>query len=110
MRPRHQHQPSLTTTFKSTLKPLSLTTAVRGYVEMLKEPGVVAASASFFFLFIAMSLFVVYLPAWLERGVGAQPTEIAVLFLLGGIGNALAAPQVGKISDRVGRRAAADDY
>jgi predicted MFS family arabinose efflux permease len=84
--------------------PLSITTAVREYLEMLKEPGVAAASGSFFFLFMGMSLFVVYLPAWLERGVGAQPSEIAVLFLLGGIGNALAGLQAGKLSDRIGRR------
>jgi len=85
-------------------RPLSMTTALREYLEMLKEPGVAAASGSFFFLFAGMSLFVIYLPAWLELGVEARPSEIAVLFILGGIGNALTAPQAGKLSDRVGRR------
>ncbi len=50
------------------------------------------------------ALYVVYLPTWLERELGATPNAIATLFLVGGIANVLTGPQAGKLSDRIGRK------
>jgi predicted MFS family arabinose efflux permease len=55
-------------------------------------------------MFLGVSLYVVYLPTWLERDLGATPGAIATLFLVGGIANVLTGPQAGKLSDRIGRK------
>jgi len=78
--------------------------AFRSYMAMLARPEIAWASTAFFMMFLGVSLYVVYLPTWLERDLGAAPNAIAVLFLVGGIANVLTGPQAGKLSDRVGRK------
>jgi predicted MFS family arabinose efflux permease len=55
-------------------------------------------------MFIGVSLFVVYLPYWLEQSLGVSQNAIAGLFVVGGIANVLTGPQAGKLSDRIGRK------
>ncbi len=83
---------------------LTVRRVIRNYRDLLRRPEVAAASAAFFLMFLGVSLFVVYLPTWLEQKLGAGPSAIALLFVVGGIANVLAGPQAGKISDRVGRK------
>lgn len=83
---------------------LSWRGALRGYVELLRQPAVAAAAAAFVFIFLSISLFVVYLPAWLEASLGFASASIAGLYFTGGIANVLAGPQAGRFSDRVGRK------
>jgi predicted MFS family arabinose efflux permease len=79
--------------------------AFRDYVEMLRRPEIAWASVAFFLMFLGLSLYVVYLPTWLERSfVDATPNGIAMLFLVGGLANVFTGPQAGKLSDRVGRK------
>ena len=79
--------------------------AFRDYVEMLRRPEIAWASFAFFLMFLGLSLYVVYLPTWLERSFAdATPNGIAILFLVGGLANVFTGPQAGKISDRVGRK------
>lgn len=78
--------------------------AVRDYVGMLRRREVAAAAFAYFLMFLGVSLFVVYLPTWLEQDVGGTPNGIAILFLVGGIANVLSGPQAGKLSDRIGRK------
>jgi predicted MFS family arabinose efflux permease len=78
--------------------------ALREYGRMLRRREIAAAAGSFFLMFLGVSLFVVYLPTWLEREIGASANQIAVLFLVGGVANVLVGPQAGRISDRVGRK------
>ncbi len=74
------------------------------YMEMLSRPEIRHAAVAFFMMFMGIGLFVVYLPTWLERDLGATPDAIAILFLVGGIANVLTGPQAGKLSDRIGRK------
>ena len=83
---------------------LSVGKAARDYVEMLRRPEVAWASAAFFMMFLGVSIFVIYLPTWLERDLGITGDQIALMFLVGGIANVLTGPQVGKLSDRFGRK------
>jgi predicted MFS family arabinose efflux permease len=83
---------------------LSFSGAVREYRAMLARSDIAFASLAFFTMFLGVSLFVVYLPTWLERDMGITSGEIATLFLVGGIANVLTGPQAGKLSDRVGRK------
>ncbi len=84
--------------------PVSFGRAVGEYRGMLGRSDIRAATAAFFMMFLGVSLFVVYLPTWLERELDASANQIALLFLAGGIANVLVGPQAGRISDRIGRK------
>jgi predicted MFS family arabinose efflux permease len=83
---------------------LTVKGAVKDYGAMLRRSEVRYAAAAFFLMFLGVSLYVVYLPTWLERELGASSGSIAVLFFIGGIANVLSGPQAGKLSDRIGRK------
>jgi predicted MFS family arabinose efflux permease len=79
--------------------------AFRDYLAMLARPEIAWASAAFFLMFLGLSLYIVYLPTWLERSfVEATPNGIATLFLVGGLANVFTGPAAGKLSDRIGRK------
>ncbi|HEX8904965.1 MAG TPA: MFS transporter [Longimicrobiaceae bacterium] len=54
--------------------------------------------------FVAASLFLLYLPAWLEAERGVGTGRIAALFAAGGVATVIAGPAAGRASDRVGRK------
>lgn len=87
-----------------TTERLSVGRALEDYLAMLKRPEIAWAAAAFFMMFLGISLYVVYLPTWLERELDATPNAIATLFLVGGIANVLTGPQAGRLSDRIGRK------
>ena len=84
--------------------PLTVRGAVSNYWEMLRQKRIAAAAVAFFLMYVGISLYVVYLPTWLERQIGFSPNQIASLFLVGGVANVLTGPQAGKLSDRIGRK------
>jgi len=71
---------------------------------MLRRPEVALAATSYFMMFLGGSIFVIYLPTWLERDVGVSGDQVAIMFLIGGIANVLTGPQAGRLSDRIGRK------
>jgi len=83
---------------------LSIRKAASDYVGMLRRPEVAWAAAAFFLMFLGVSVFIIYLPTWLERDLGFSGDQIAVMFLVGGIANVVTGPQAGRLSDRVGRK------
>lgn len=83
---------------------LSIKKAIEDYVTMLKRAEIAWAATAFFMMFLGVSVFVVYLPTWLERDIGATGDQIALMFLIGGIANVVTGPQAGKLSDRIGRK------
>lgn len=83
---------------------LSIAGALRVYRDMLRDRAIVAAVAVFAVTFLGNSLFIIYLPTWLEQFRGATPTQVAALFFAGGIANVLSGPRAGRLSDRVGRK------
>ena len=89
---------------KRTAHPLSVRKAAADYVAMLRRREVAWAALAFFMMFLGVSIFVIYLPTWLERDLGATGEEIALMFLVGGIANVVTGPQAGKLSDRIGRK------
>lgn len=84
--------------------PLSVRSALTGYLSMLRDRQIVAASATFFLLFFAIALYVVYLPTWLEESLNVSGNETALMFLVGGVAAVIAGPKAGKLSDRIGRK------
>jgi predicted MFS family arabinose efflux permease len=83
---------------------LSVSKAASDYAQMLRRPEVAWAACAFFMMFLGVSIFVIYLPTWLERDLGIGGDQIALMFLFGGIANVLTGPQAGKLSDRIGRK------
>ncbi len=83
---------------------LSVGRAASDYVAMLRRPEIAWAAAAYFMMFLGVSIFVIYLPTWLERDVGITGDQIAVMFLFGGIANVLTGPRAGQLSDRIGRK------
>lgn len=83
---------------------LSVRGAAANYVAMLKRPEIAWAATAFFMMFLGVSLFVIYLPTWLEREIGLTGDQIALMFLIGGVANVLTGPNAGKLSDKVGRK------
>lgn len=83
---------------------LSVGSAIAGYRELLGRPVVVAASATYFLMFFSIGLYVIYFPTWLEETLFVSGSEIATLFLVGGIANVITGPMAGKLSDRTGRK------
>ncbi len=84
--------------------PVTFRRAADGYLGLLRQPEIRAAAGAFLLMFVGISFYVIYLPTWLERGIGATANQIALLFLVGGVANVIVGPQAGRISDRIGRK------
>lgn len=78
--------------------------ALRKYGLMLRKPEIAAASASYFLMFLSISVYIIFLPSWLESSFGVSGNAIATLFFVGGIANVITGPQAGKLSDLWGRK------
>ncbi|MBW3630313.1 MAG: MFS transporter [Gemmatimonadetes bacterium] len=74
------------------------------YGRMIARPRIVAAAAAFLGMFLGASVYMLYLPTWLENTRGATAGQIATLFAVGGVATVLAGPSTGRLSDRVGRK------
>ena len=77
---------------------------MRDYLAMLRRKEIAAAAAAFFLMFLGVSFYIVYFFTWLERSMGALPSQIAMLSLVGGVANVITGPQAGKLSDSIGRK------
>ncbi len=84
--------------------PLTITQALRGYAELLRERVIFGATLTYFLMFGATSTLFIYYPTWLEEHVGASSRDIAVMFAIGGVISILSGPLAGRISDRIGRK------
>jgi predicted MFS family arabinose efflux permease len=83
---------------------LTVGKALHDYAVLLRNPAILAAVVTFAITFLGNSLFVIYLPTWLEDTVGATPGQVAALFFTGGVANVLSGPRAGRLSDRIGRK------
>lgn len=83
---------------------LSVASALRGYREALATGAARAAVVSYILMFGGIASFITFLPAWLEHRFDVGPVEIASLFMVGGLSNAVVGPYAGALSDRIGRK------
>lgn len=83
---------------------LTVANSIKKYRVMLQNKQVIAAAFSYLLMFLSVSVFIVFLPTWLERTFHTTGNQIASLFLVGGIANVITGPIVGKLSDTIGRR------
>ncbi len=83
---------------------LDVGTALRGYAELLRTPSIIAVSLASTAMMWSVSTFIVYQPKWLEDELAATSHEIAFMFLVGGLANAIMGPVAGRLSDSIGRK------
>ena len=83
---------------------LTLRGAIRSYTDLLRKRSVVIASIAFLLVFLSISLYMLYLPVWLESSLGFTALSVSLVFVVGGLANVLAGPRVGRLSDTLGRK------
>ncbi len=85
-------------------QPLSLKHIVVSYRTLLLEKPIQTAVVTYFLQFFSLMLFIVFLPTWLEEEMGLNKYHIASMYFAGGIANVTMGPQMGKLSDKIGRK------
>tara|TARA_R110000868_G_scaffold304437_29_gene565533 strand:+ start:7938 stop:9164 length:1227 start_codon:yes stop_codon:yes gene_type:complete len=83
---------------------ITFKTTFKKYVDLLKQNDIKAVAFSYLLMFLSLSIFLIYLPAWLTKEFDVSLSEIGWLFFAGGIVNAITGPNAGKLSDRLGRK------
>ncbi len=83
---------------------ITLKGSLRKYLVLLSRSSVRAAALAHLFMFLSMSVYIVFLPTWLEEKFQVSGMAIASLFFIGGIANVMTGPQAGRLSDLIGRK------
>lgn len=83
---------------------LTVIGSLRRYLLMLRKPEILATAGSYLLMFLSISVYIIYLPTWLEATFQVSGNEIALLFLVGGVANVISGPQAGRLSDLWGRK------
>ncbi|MAO64880.1 MAG: MFS transporter [Balneola sp.] len=83
---------------------VTLKGSLQKYYTLLLRSEVRAVALAYVFMFLSISIYVVYLPTWLESTFKVSGKAIASLFFVGGIANVITGPIAGKLSDKIGRR------
>ena len=83
---------------------LTLLSVISRYGKLIVRSEVFAASMVYFLMFLSLGMYVIYFPTWLENVVGLTASQVALLFIIGGVANVLSSPIAGRISDQVGRK------
>ena len=84
--------------------PLRLGRVLRTYLDLLQKRATSGCIVLYVLVFAGIGLFLTYLPVWLEASVGLSATQVATVFLIGGLVNVVASPLCGRLSDRFGRK------
>ena len=84
---------------------LTIAGAAATYYEMLTTRPTSYASAAYAMMFVSIAFYVIYLFTWLESTFGAAGSDIATLFMVGGVASVAVGPIAGRFSDRFGRKA-----
>ena len=84
--------------------PLSITAALSTYSQLLRSPGPRAGVILYILLFLSIGLFLFFFPKWLEEDIGISVQQLALLFVIGGIGIIVGTTIGGMLSDRLGRK------
>jgi len=83
---------------------ITFKTTFKKYGDLLSQKDIKAVAVSYLLMFLSLSIFLIYLPAWLIKEFNISLSEIGWLFFAGGIVNAITGPNAGKLSDRIGRK------
>ncbi|MFA5668320.1 MAG: MFS transporter [Balneolaceae bacterium] len=83
---------------------LTILNSLEKYLLLLKRKDVAFVAFSYFLMFLSLSVFIIYLPTWLEDSFTTSLTTIGYIFAAGGVANVIAGPSAGWLSDKIGRK------
>ncbi|MBO6793353.1 MAG: MFS transporter [Balneolaceae bacterium] len=83
---------------------ITIKTTFIKYRELLKQNDIKAVAFSYLLMFLSLSIYIIYLPAWLTKEFDVTVSDIGWVFFAGGIMNAITGPRAGKLSDTIGRK------
>ena len=83
---------------------LTVRSTLSKYVILLKRKDVSFVALCYLLMFLSLSVFIIYLPTWLEDNFDSSLTTIGYIFAVGGVANVIAGPSSGWFSDKVGRK------
>src|SRR5690554_4158967 len=83
---------------------LTILNSLEKYFLLLKRKDVAFVAFSYFLMFLSLSVFIIYLPTWLEDSFTTSLTTIGYIFAAGGVANVIAGPSAGWLSDKIGRK------
>lgn len=83
---------------------LTIRSTFAKYIKILKRSDVCFVALCYLLMFLSLSVFIIYLPTWLENSFDSSLTTIGYIFAVGGIANVIAGPSSGWISDKIGRK------
>lgn len=83
---------------------ITLKTTLNKYKKLLASSVIRSVAFSYLLMFLSLSVYIIYLPAWLTDKFDVSVSEVGWVFFVGGIMNAIAGPKAGKLSDKIGRR------
>lgn len=83
---------------------ITLSTSFQKYRDLLRDKDIKAVAVSYLLMFLSLSIFLIYLPSWLTKEFDVSVSDIGWVFFAGGIVNAIAGPNAGKLSDKTGRK------
>lgn len=85
-------------------KKITFKNSIIKYRNLLKRPDIRAVALSYFLMFLSLSIYIIYLPLWLNQKFNISSSDFGWLFCVGGIINAITGPRAGKLSDQIGRK------
>lgn len=83
---------------------ITLSTSFKKYRDLLRDRDIKAVAVSYLLMFLSLSIFLIYLPSWLTKEFDVSVSDIGWVFFAGGVVNAIAGPNAGKLSDKTGRK------
>ncbi len=73
------------------------------YLLLIQQRFYRRAALGYMLMFFSVTIYLVYFPQWMEQTKAATATDLALLFLIGGVASLIAGPLAGWLSDRGGR-------
>lgn len=74
------------------------------YKKILLTKGVFVGGIVFALMYFGLTMYIVYMPAWLIKYCEANCYQIAAIFFVGGVANLISGPISGTLSDKYGRK------
>lgn len=84
--------------------PLTLGSAGRCYLHLLKKRTYATIAACFALANFGIAMYTVYLPTWITQKFNLNGYDIASVVFFGGLAIVITGPLAGKLSDRIGRK------
>lgn len=85
-------------------KKITFKNSIIKYSALLKKTDIRAVALSYLLMFLSLSIYIIYLPLWLDQKFNISSSDFGLLFCVGGFINAITGPRAGKLSDQIGRK------